>query len=48
MIEEKSNKELFTRLQTIINDYNKGKEILNQLQDEYDLIVNELKKRLDK
>jgi len=47
-MENKSNKELLVRLQTIINDFNKGKEILNQLQEEYDLIIEELKKRLDK
>jgi hypothetical protein len=47
-MENKSNKELLVRLQTIINDFNKGKEVLNQLQEEYDLIIEELKKRLDK
>jgi hypothetical protein len=47
-MENKSNKELLVRLQTIINDFNKGKEVLSQLQGEYDLIIEELKKRLDK
>lgn len=47
-MDNKTNKELLIRLQSIINDFNKGKEILSQLQEEYDLIVEELKKRLDK
>jgi hypothetical protein len=45
-MENKTNKELLVRLQTIINDTNKGKEILIQLQEEYDYIILELKKRL--
>jgi hypothetical protein len=48
MIENKTNKELLLRLQTLINDFNKGKDVLRQLQEEYDLIVDELRKRLDK
>lgn len=48
MIENKTNKELLLRLQTLINDFNKGKDVLSQLQEEYDLIVDELRKRLDK
>jgi hypothetical protein len=47
-MENKSNKELLIRLQSIINDFNTGKEVLSQLQEEYDLIIEELKKRLDK
>jgi hypothetical protein len=47
-MENKSNKELLVRLQSIINDFNIGKEVLSQLQEEYDLIIEELKKRLDK
>jgi hypothetical protein len=47
-MENKSNKELLIRLQSIINDFNRGKEVLSQLQEEYDLIIEELKKRLDK
>ena len=47
-MENKSNKELLIRLQSIINDFNKGKEVLSHLQEEYDLIIEELKKRLDK
>jgi|688.fasta_scaffold31353_2 hypothetical protein len=47
-MENKTNKDLLIRLRSIINDFNKGKEILSQLQEEYDLIVEELKKRLDK
>lgn len=47
-MENKSNKELLIRLQSIINDFNKGKEVLSLLQEEYDLIIEELKKRLDK
>lgn len=47
-MEDKSNKELILRLQLIINDYNKGKEVLALLQEEYDEIVKELAKRLDK
>jgi hypothetical protein len=35
-------------IKTIINDFNRGKEVLSQLQEEYDLIIEELKKRLDK
>lgn len=47
-MEDKSNKELLLRLQSIISDYKKGKEILALLQEEYDEIVKELAKRLDK
>jgi hypothetical protein len=47
-MENKTNKELLFRLQSVINDFKKGKEILSQLQEEYDLIIEELKKRLDK
>ena len=48
MIENVSNKELLVRLKSIINDFNKGKEVLSKLEEEYDQIVEELKKRLDK
>lgn len=47
-MENKTNKELLIRLQDIINDYKKGNEVLSKLQEEYDLIIEELKKRLDK
>jgi hypothetical protein len=46
-MEDKTNKELVLRLQSIINDYEMGKKVLLELQQEYDLITNELKKRLD-
>ena len=48
MIENLSNKDLILRLKNIINDFNKGKEVLSKLETEYEEIVNELKKRLDK
>ena len=45
-MENLSNKELLLRLKAIINNFNKGKEILSELDSEYQQIVDELKKRL--
>lgn len=47
-MEDKTNKELIIRLQSIVKDYENGREILSKLEDEYNVIVEELKKRLDK